>query len=118
MAFANVPRVTVWVQEFKGRKYLQLQWHDPHTGDSKSRSTETNVEREAEQQRADLEYQLNHGMYSGQSNLTWAKFREMFEREYVPGVRVNTRRNFTATFELFERICRSARLRSVTERTV
>jgi integrase len=118
MAFDNVPRVKVWVQPFKGRKYLQLQWHDPHTGDRKTRSTETNDPRQAEQQRADLEYQLNHGIYGGASNLSWERFRELFEREYVAGMRFNTRENFRYALDQFEAICHPARLRSVTERTL
>jgi integrase len=52
------------------------------------------------------------------SNLSWEKFRGMFEREYVAGTRRNTRRNYAATFDLFEQICRPGRLRAVTERTL
>src|SRR5690242_5544820 len=110
-------RVRVWVQEFRGRKYLQLQWHDPHTGERKTRSTETNDPKQAEQQRADLEYALNHGLYGARSELTWDRFREMFEREYIAGRRANTRRNYAVTLDLFERLCRPKKLRLVTERT-
>jgi integrase len=118
MARHIVGRVNVWVQEFKGRKYLQLQWHDPHTGDRKTRSTETNDPAEAERRRADLEYELNHGMYGVESNLSWAKFRGIFEAEYVAGKRTNTRHNFAATLDVFEKVCRPGRLRGVNERTV
>src|SRR5262245_6107449 len=115
MAFDNVRRVSVWVQEFRGRKYLQLQWHDPDTGDRKTRASGTNNPAEAEKQRADLEYELNHGLADADSRVSWEKFREMFEDEYVAGKRTNTRRNFTATLDLFEKVCRPGRLRSVNE---
>ena len=118
MARHIVGRVNVWVQEFKGRKYLQLQWHDPHTGTRRTRSTLTADPGEAEKERADLEYELNHGMYGVESNLSWAKFRGIFEAEYVAGKRTNTRHNFAATLDVFEKVCRPGRLRGVNERTV
>ena len=34
-------RVTVWVQRFKDRQHLMLQWIDPDTGKRKSRSAGT-----------------------------------------------------------------------------
>jgi hypothetical protein len=38
-------RVTVWVQRFKDRPHLMLQWTDPDTGRRKSKSAETALER-------------------------------------------------------------------------
>jgi integrase len=110
-------RVRVWVQRLKDRP-LQLQWHDPHTRQRKTESTGTADPVEAEKRRADREYELNHGLYAGPGNLSWQTFREMFEAEYVASKRANTRRNFAATFDLFEQVCRPGRLRSVTERTI
>jgi integrase len=120
MSFDSLrPRhVNVWVQEFRGRKYLQIQWHDPHTGERKTRSTETNDPKRAEEQRAALEYELNHGLYGVQSELGWDKFRSMFEAEYVAARRPNTQRFYAATLDLFEQLCRPRKLRLVTERTV
>jgi integrase len=113
-----VPHVTVWVQEFAGRKYLQLQWHDPHTGERKTRTTGTADPAEAERQRADLEYELNHGMYAGAGNISWSKFRELFEAEFVASRRPNTRRNYRIALDHFERLCRPAKLSSISERTL
>jgi hypothetical protein len=78
-------RITVWVQHFKGRKHLMLQWLDPETGKRKSRSAATDDPKAAEQKRADLEYELNHGKYQEASRLTWQRFRQLFEDEYVAG---------------------------------
>jgi integrase len=111
-------RVTVWVQRFKDRPALMLQWLDPETGARKSKSARTSDPAEAETARADLEYELTHGKYQEASRMSWERFREMFEAEYVAPLRANTRRNYDDTLNLFEKLCRPARLRSVTERTV
>jgi integrase len=111
-------RVTVWVQRFKDRPALMLQWIDPDTGRRKSKSAGTADEKKAEKARADLEYELNHGRYQEASRMTWEHFRELFEDEYASGRRERTRINFRNTFDLLEKLCHPGRLRSVTERTV
>jgi integrase len=50
--------------------------------------------------------------------MTWERFRELFEAEYVAGKRLNTRKNYGAMLDLFEQLCKPAKLRSVTERTL
>jgi integrase len=111
-------RVVVWVQRFKDRAHLMLQWIDPDTGKRKSQSAGTADEKKAEQARADLEADLNHGRYQETSRMTWAVFRELFEREYVADKRKNTRASYEDTLDLFERLCHPGRLRSITERTL
>jgi integrase len=111
-------RITVWVQRFKDRKHLVLQWIDPDTGRRKSKSAETADEKEAEKARADLEYELTHGKYQEPSKLDWDKFREMFETEYVAGLRTKTRIKYETVFIVFEEIVNPAKLRAVTERTL
>jgi integrase len=110
-------RIVVWVQHFADRPYLMLQWHD-REGRRRSKSAETNNPIDAELKRADLEYELNHGTYQEVSRMKWEHFRELFEDEYVSARRPNTRRNYSAVFDLFERLCRPGTLRSVTERTI
>jgi integrase len=111
-------RVRVWIQRFKDRPRLMLQWHDPVTGRRKSKSAGTAVREEAERARADLEYELNHGRFLEASRMTWERFRLLFEDEYVSGLRENTRAVFAATMDRFERLCRPGRLRSIDERTL
>jgi integrase len=111
-------RIKVWVQRFKDRPHLVLQWLDPDTGRRKSRSAETADEKEAEAKRGDLESDLNNGRYQEASRMTWERFRELFEQEYAAGCRENTRLNYQATFDLFERLCNPGQVRSITERTV
>jgi integrase len=111
-------RVIVWVQRFKDRPNLMLQWIDPVTNRRKSKSAETADPEAAEKARGDLEYELNHGKYLAASRMSWEQFRKLFEEEYVAGCRPNTRRNYFDTFELFERLCNPLRLRSINERTI
>jgi integrase len=111
-------RIVVWVQHFGDRPFLMLRWHDPLTRKCKSKSAGTCNPLEAEKLRADLEYELNHGLHSEPSRLTWERFRELFEDEYVAGLRPNTRRNHQNTLDLFEELCNPTNLRGITERTV
>jgi integrase len=109
-------RVTCWVCRFADRKALMLQWVDPDTDRTKSRSARTDNAKEAEKARADLEYELNHGQYQESSRMAWSRFREIFEADYVATRRPNTRRSYECTLDAFEEICQPARLRSVEER--
>ena len=111
-------RITVWVQAFKDRRHLMLQWIDPDSGRRKSRSAGTDDDKAAEQARADLEYELNHGRYQEASRMKWERFRELFEEEFVAGRRPNTRDNYEDTLDAFERLCRPSLLRGVGERTL
>jgi hypothetical protein len=117
-AVANSRRIVVWVQHFADRPYLMLQWYDPITGKRKSRSAETNNPVHAEDKRADLEYELNHGLYQETSRMTWEAFRELFEREYMAGKRPGTQKKCEEIFNLFEELCKPTRLVSITERTM
>jgi len=111
-------RITVWVQRFKDRPHLMLQWIDPETGRRKSKSAETADEKKAEQVRADHESDLNNGRYQEASKLDWERFRELFEEEYLAGLRLSTREKYTTVLDVFEQICAPAKLRAVTERTI
>src|SRR5579871_814651 len=97
-------RVTAWVQHFKDRTSLMLQWLDPDTGQRKSRSAKTNDPKEAEKARADLEYELNHGQYQEASKLDWNRFRELFEAEYLPGLRTRSQEKYVTVLDVFEDI--------------
>jgi integrase len=111
-------RVTVWVQRFKDRGTLMLQWIDPDTGRRKSKSAETADPKEAEDKRVDLEADLNAGRYQEAARMPWERFREVFEEEYLPNCRPWTRKKFSKAFDHFEAICNPAQLRSISERTV
>jgi integrase len=111
-------RIVVSVQHFGDRPQLMLQWHDPVTGKRKSQSAGTCNPLDAEKARADLEYELNHGLHKQSARMSWERFREVFEAEYVAPLRENTRDVYAATFDAFERLCDPSRLDLVTARTV
>jgi integrase len=111
-------RVNVWVQRFSDRPALVLQWFDPDTGRRKSKSAGTASEDEAEQQRSDLEYELNHGKFQEASRIDWDRFRQLFETEYLPGLREKTRIKYATVLDVFEQIVSPKKLRSITERTL
>lgn len=111
-------RVTVWIQRFKDRTHLMLQWTDPETGARRSRTSGTASETAAERARADLEYQLNHGLHAEPSTLAWDRFRQLFTDEYMGGLRTSSREKYDCVFDVFEQIIAPARLRAITERTI
>jgi integrase len=105
----------VWVQHRGDRPYLTLDWHDPVTGQRKSKSSGTCNPVEAEKLRANLQYELNHGLFVEPSRVTWERFRELFETEYLPSGRPATQGNHRSTLNLFERLCHPKTLRSIDE---
>ena len=111
-------RITVWVQHRKDRSLLALEWINPETGRRKSKSAGTAVPKEAEQKRIDLEADLNNGRYQEASRLGWARFRQLFQDEYLAGLRERTREKYNTVLDVFEDIVNPDRLRSITERTV
>jgi integrase len=96
-------RIVVWVQNFKDRPHLMLQWLDPVTGKRKSKSAETCNPLDAERKRADLEYELNNGLHVEPARITWEAFRELFEREYLSGLRPRSRLAIAVALDRFER---------------
>jgi hypothetical protein len=86
----NEQRVRVWVQRFYDRPTLILQWVDPDTRQRKSQSAKTTDFEMAEIARRNLEYELNHGIYQETTKLEWERFRELFEGEYLAGLRLRT----------------------------
>jgi integrase len=111
-------RITVWVQRFKDRRHLVLQWRDPDTGKRKSETAGTANEKKAETARADKEYELNHGLYETASRMTWEQFRERFEDEYLPGLRERSREKYGTVFDVFEQEVGPKLLSGVNERTL
>ena len=111
-------KVTVYVLRPKDRPTLQLQWVDPETGARKTRSAGTADEAEAEMARADLEYELRHGKYQEASKLDWERFRQLFEEEYLAGLRPRSREKYGTVLDVFEQIVKPDKLRTVSERTI
>jgi integrase len=119
-------RIHVWVQHFKDRENLVLQWIDPATGDRKSESAQTSDPKIAEQRRSDLEADLNAGRWkpklrgkkAAEGRLSWEAFRKLFEAEYLADQRSNTRRLYAWTFSLFEKLAKITWLDEVNTRAL
>jgi integrase len=111
-------RITVWVQRFKDRPHLVLQWIDPNTNRRKSKSAGTADVKQAEAARTDLEADLNNDRYQEASRMSWERFRELFEEEYVAGLRKSTREHYGYVLDAFESICPVTALRTITGRTI
>ena len=106
----NEQRINVWVQRFYDRPTLILQWVDPDTGQRKSQSAKTTDFERAEIARRNLEYELNHGIYQETTKLEWERFRELFEGEYLAGLRPRTRERYIGVLGVFERIVKPDKL--------
>ncbi len=111
-------RITVWVQRFKDRRNLMLQWIDPDSGVRRSKSARTADPSVAEKAKADLEYELNHGLSHEPNKMPWKRFREIYEDEKLSGNRVTTRKKAGYVFDSFEDLARPKTLGMVTERLI
>ncbi len=111
-------QIIVWVQRFKDRNPLVLQWTDPESGLRRSKSAGTADVKMAERRRADLEYELNHGTHQQASGLDWDVFRQMFHREVSAGIRPRAREKHETVLDVFEQIIKPRKLRDITERTI
>jgi hypothetical protein len=90
-----------WVQHFKDRPNLVLQWIDPLTGKRCSQSAKTSDEQKAEKARGD---KLNNGLHRGTNRTTWDDFRKAFWEQYVEPARLNTQKNYRTLLDLFEQL--------------
>jgi integrase len=95
-----------------------LQWIDPETGKRKTKSSGTADEGKAEAKRADLEYELNHGLAAEPSKMPWEKFRETYEDEKLAGAREATRKKAGYVFDAFAELAHPRTLGTISERTL
>src|SRR5262249_17883669 len=111
-------RIKVWIQKRNDRAMLALEWADPETGLRKSRSAKTADPEEAERRRADLEYELNHGLAKEPSRMPWETFCDYYRDEKLAGNREATRKKADYVLDSFQELARPKTLGTVTERTL
>lgn len=111
-------RIHVWVQKFTNTPKLQLQWIDPETGKRCTKSSRTSDPKAAEKARADHEYELNHNLHVRTSKMAWKSFRDLFEAEYLPGLRASTQEKYRSVLDVFEQEMHPKRIADVNERFV
>ena len=99
-----------------GRKYLQMRYVDPITGQQHTRSTRVSrtKRREAEKVAAKWEHDLCEGRFKEPSKVSWTEFRIRYEDEYLPSLAEKTTRKVAATFNSVERILAPEKLASLT----
>jgi integrase len=117
-------RLNVWVNRFPDRATFQLQWIDPVTGKTKTKSSgvrDTGLARdrkEAEAKARELEEQLRGGAAAIPSEMTWETFRERYEREHVAGLAKETAAKIGVVCGYVETHIRPVRLHDVTDERI
>jgi len=114
-------RVKVWLLCPGDRPHWQAQWLDPASGRRRTRSLGTADEAEARRKRADLEYELAHGLAQGKKEsgpVSWAEFMARYEKEKLAGARPRSAEKARQVLALFAARTRPGRLASVDERMV
>jgi integrase len=111
-------RVTVYVLRPKDRPIWQLQWVDPDTGKRRTKSAGAGDPEAAERARADLEYELNHGLAREPSKMPWAEFRRQYEQEKLATLRQGTRDKAGSIFDSFESFIGNLTLGDINERVI
>ena len=88
--------ITVWVTRFPDRATFQLQWIDPVTGKTRTKSSgvrdtgRVRDRKEAEAKARDLEQLLRRGVSAIPSELSWETFRDRYEKEHLPSLAKET----------------------------
>lgn len=73
--------ITVYLTRVGDSPYWSAQWVIPGTRRRKTRSLRTTDPDRADRLRADLEYELNHGLADGRPRMAWADFVAKYESE-------------------------------------
>jgi hypothetical protein len=111
-------RITVYPLKPNDRPFFKLEWVVPGTDVRRSKSAKTADPAVAEKMRADLEYELNHGIAHEPSKMPWETFRQLYADEKLAGTRESTRKKAGYVFDSFEELARPKNLGAITERLV
>jgi len=111
-------RINVIVFKPADRPCFHAQWVDPLTGKKKTRSTGTNIKRDAERFAGTLANQIESGALEFTSRITWAEFRQRYERECLSQLAEGTGKQYRCTMDCFQRRINPKLLRSITKATI
>lgn len=112
-------RIKVWLVCPNDRPSFQGQWKCPASGRVLTRSLKTGDEAEAEKRRADLEYELNHGLAQGREApgpMRWAEFAARYMAQKLGERAEGTRVKAAQVFADFAGAQKPGRLADVDER--
>jgi len=113
--------IRIYVRGPADRSHWILQWKDPITGQTKSRSSRvrrvgSNGGRaEAERAAAKLQAELEGGLAPNAGKMAWEAFRERLEAEQVPSLSAESAAKIGVVFGLVDRIVHAKRLRDLGE---
>jgi integrase len=102
----------------EGRPFYMAQWADPTTGKKKTRSTKTNIKRDAERFAGTLAKQIESGELAFTSRITWAEFRKRYERECLSQLSEGSGKQYRCAMDCFQRRMQPHLLRSITKATI
>lgn len=110
--------IKVHVVRYPNRPNLVLRYLDKATGKQVAKSAGTPNQREANKLAAVWESELRAGKYAKPSRMTWEAFRDYYSTNILPGLAANSIATYDATFNVFEKLCRPAKLGDVTTQRV
>jgi len=116
--------ITVWVNRFPDRSTFQLQWVDPITGRTKTKSSgvrdtgKARDRKDAESKARELEQLLRRGVAAIPSEVSWESFRERYETEHAAGLAKDTLAKIGTVCNLIEEHLSPRRLHDVTDERI
>ena len=109
--------VEVYVMDY-GRKYLQLQWTDPHTGKRVTQSSKCTSKqmKQAILKAEEKKKQLNAVDSPQDGSIGWKDFRDRFACQMLSGAAVRTSQTYISILNMLEKFRRPTELRQVNSR--
>jgi integrase len=110
--------IRVAVSSYGDGRNLMMTYKDPVTGRKVAKTTGTQDRREAERTAAVWQDELNTGRYQAPSRLTWAEFRQRYEREKLSSLARGTQATARDSLNYLERLVNPDRLTKLTATTM
>jgi integrase len=114
--------IRVHVRAPRDRGFWMLQWRDPITGKTKSRSSgvarvgQRKDRADAERVAAKVQAELESGLLPNAGKMPWEAFRERYEDEHVPSLTPESAAKIQVVFGIVGRILNPTKLRDIDER--
>jgi integrase len=105
--------ISVYTLKSKDRPFYKLEWVEPGTDIRRSKSAGTADPREAERLRAELEYELNHGLHREPARVPWQDFAERYAEEKLADRRKATLKKWGYVADSFAELARPKNLAAV-----
>jgi len=110
--------IKVYVCKYPNRPNLVLRYFDKSTGKQVAKSAGTSSHKDASKAAILWEAELREGRYAKPSRMPWETFREYYVVNALPGLAVNSIATYESTLNVFELLCRPAKLADVTTQRV